>query len=246
MSNDPSSAVAVASRGGRFSHDIGEMLSDTHLIDLTRLRAAAQAVVTCSDVFLSWLDELCHDDSSVAAAAARSYWHPNGFAKLVLHTSTDPEFRLRLHVWPASDQPHQGESNPHSHRWEFASTVVAGAGLHMVEYKENAHRGKLHARYRYGCDPTDPAALRPDGEVRLLRTNAPHVRPGQVYSCDTEVVHTVVPIAAGLTATLVIQGPRRSQSTVVYCEPGQSEDQPNGELSESDFRRLVRSVLAEA
>jgi hypothetical protein len=116
----------------------------------------------------------------------------------------------------------------------------------MVEYKENAQRGKLHTRYRYGGDPSNPAALRPDGDARLLRTNSPHVRPGQVYSCDTEVVHTVVPIAAGLTATLVVQGPHRSRSTVVYCEPGQSEDQPNGKLSESDFRRLVRSVLAEA
>jgi len=230
--------------GQDFASDARESLSGDGSADLTRLREVAHRVLKQPATFLSWLDGLCRDDSLAAEVAARSYWHPNGFAKLVLHTSA--EYRIRLHVWPSgSEEISTGESNPHSHRWEFSSTVIAGGGLHMVEYTEDSHRGKPYDRYRYGSDPANPAALRHDGEVRLFKVRSPHVTRGQVYSCDTSVVHTVRPIEAGLTATVVIQGPHQAQSTVVYCKPGQSDDQPNGELTESDFRLLAKSVLAE-
>ncbi|RSN34977.1 hypothetical protein DMC61_05975 [Amycolatopsis sp. WAC 04169] len=208
--------------------------------DLPWLRAVAHRVQDSPGVFLSWLEEILGDEEAVRAAAKRSYWHPNGFAKMVLHAS--PDFRIRLHVWPESEEPSRGESNPHSHRWEFASTIVAGEGLHMVEFHETADGGKPYDRYRYGADPANPAALLADGEARLEVEKTPHVRLGEVYSCDTAVVHTVRPIAAGLTATVVIQGPHRTGTTVVYCEPGESDDQPNGELTETDFRDLVGAV----
>ncbi|WP_410655006.1 hypothetical protein [Amycolatopsis sp. lyj-112] len=211
------------------------------LADLSWLRAMAHRVQDDRETFLSWLEEILRDEESVRAAAKRSYWHPNGFAKMVLHSSAD--FRIRLHVWPSSEKPSRGESNPHSHRWEFASTIIAGEGMHMVEYNETGEGGKPHDRYRYGADPADPAALLADGEARLKVVKSPHVRRGEVYSCDTGIVHTVRPIDAGLTATVVIQGTHRTPTTVVYCEPGQTDDQPNGDLTEHDFRMLVGAVV---
>lgn len=211
--------------------------------DLPGLYAAAAEIRNNRHSFVSWLDSLSQDEDTVRAIARRSYWHPNGFAKLVLHIGTEPEFRIRLHVWPASAEPSRGESNPHSHRWEFASTVLAGKGMHMFEYGETAKGGKPYRRYRYGTDPADPAALVSDGDVRLKVVRPWHVGYGEVYSCHTEIVHTVRPIDAGLTATVVVQGPRRTPTTVVYCAPGESDDQPNHPLSESDFRLLVKSVV---
>ena|SRR5437763_749392 len=246
MNSTLNSAIDV-SRGHRFFGELTEQLSADGPIELHRLRAVAQYVAENPTRFLSWLKEILQDGVAMRVAAARSYWHPNGFAKLVLHTSAEPEFRIRLHVWPLiSDEPPAGESNPHSHRWEFASTVLAGGGLHMEEFEETTRSGKLFDRYRYGADPANRAALLSDGAVRLKRVAAPHVRRGAVYQCDTDVVHTVRPIEAGLTATVVIQGPRRVRSTVVYCEPGQSDDQPNGMLTEEQFRWLLKSVVAEA
>ncbi|WP_328646818.1 hypothetical protein OHS58_00840 [Amycolatopsis sp. NBC_00348] len=211
---------------------------------LSNLEKAAWEIRVEPRPFVSWLAGLLTNDAKVAEIAGRSYWHPNGFAKLVLHTSAEPEFRIRLHVWPESDVVSPGESNPHSHRWEFASHILVGTGMHMVEFTEVADGGKPFRRYRYGADPAHPAALVTDGEVRLKRQRSPHVVRGEVYSCDMDVVHTVRPIDAGLTATVVIQGPRRTPATVVYCEPGESDDQPNGVLSEADFRRLMTAVLA--
>ncbi|MEV4146327.1 hypothetical protein AB0J40_21855 [Amycolatopsis sp. NPDC049691] len=211
---------------------------------LDLLEAAAEYVRAHRPAFAAWLRDLAGDPASAAEVAKRSYWHPNGFAKIVLHTGVEPEFRVRLHVWPSSDTVSRGESNPHSHRWEFASHVLTGTGMHMVEFAETADGGKPFRRYRYGADPANPAALVADGEVRLRRRASPHVQSGDVYRCDTSIVHTVRPVDAGLTATVVVQGPRRTSTTVVYCEPGESDDQPNFDLTPADFEELVTAVLA--
>jgi hypothetical protein len=209
--------------------------------DIGGLCRVASRVAERLDDVVSWLGDLCADDEAVRAVAQRSYWHPNGFAKLILYSEQGT--RLRLHVWPAaSGGPRLGESNPHSHRWQFASTVVTGDGLHMVEYRETDQGGKHYDRYRYGADPTDRAALSPAGQTRLARRVNLHVHAGQVYRCDTDIVHTVAPIGQELTATLVVQGPRRTDSTVVYRKPGLGDDQPNGVLTESDFRTLATGL----
>jgi hypothetical protein len=115
----------------------------------------------------------------------------------------------------------------------------------MVEYVESESAGKAFDRYRYGADPNDRATLLLDGAARLKRIAAPHVRYGEIYSCDTRVVHTVVPTEVGVTATLIVRGPHTSPSTVVYCEPGRDTDQPNQPMAESDFRLLVKHVVTE-
>lgn len=232
--------VAALSGGLRLCGDVAAVLRPAP-VDVRHLSEAARHVAARLDDLASWLDELRPDAAAVRTIAERSYWHPNGFAKLVLHT--DPDFKLRLHVWPAGEG-RLGESNPHSHRWPFASTVVAGGGLHMVEYTESETRGYRYDRYRYGADPADRAALVAAGTARLTRVRSLHNGYGGVYSCDTDVVHTVAPIGAALTATLVVQGPQRTPSTVVYRRPGLGDDQPNGVLTESDLLSLTGDVLA--
>ncbi|MBE8517215.1 hypothetical protein ILP97_06780 [Amycolatopsis sp. H6(2020)] len=245
MSTIPSFAVAAdRSAGHAFPREIADALhGDGSRPGLGRLEAAARRIRTGRRELAGWLRELIADQAAVAEIAKRSYWHPNGFAKIVLYTGIDPEFRIRLHVWPRGETPSRGESNPHSHRWEFASYVLTGTGMHMVEFAESPEGGKPYRRYRYGTDPANPAALVADGEVRLKRRGVPHVQSGDVYTCDTSIVHTVRPIDAGLTATVVVQGPRRTPTTVVYCEPGESDDQPNGELTGADFVELVTELL---
>lgn len=234
-------ATVAASAGGlRLCAGIAASLRPAR-VDVHHLTDAARHAAGRLDDLASWLDELRHEEAAVRTVAERSYWHPNGFAKLVLHTDVD--HRIRLHVWPAGEG-RLGESNPHSHRWPFASTVVVGGGLHIVEYAE-AETGRRHDRYRYGADPADRAALVADGTARLARLRQLHNRLGGVYPCEIDVVHTVVPIGAALTATLVVQGPRRTRDTVVYRPSGLGDDQPNGVLTESDLRCLIDNVLAE-
>jgi hypothetical protein len=238
----------AAREGGFFCASVTDSFDDVAGgAGVAALVAALRRVVAEPAGCLGWLDGLRRDDAAVAAIATRSYWHPNGFAKLILHAGAGAGagagVRIRLHVWPAAGAPRLGESNPHSHRWEFASTVLAGGGLDMVEYVETGTGGDAYVRHRYGADPTDRAALLRDGPVRLRPVRTPRVRLGGVYSCTTDVVHTVAPVGTGLTATLVFQGPQRTPSTVVYREPGLGDDQPNSPLTQREVRGLVGAVL---
>ncbi|WP_372666591.1 hypothetical protein [Amycolatopsis kentuckyensis] len=213
--------------------------------DVPQLVAAAELVRDDPHAFGCWLKEATRDSRELKAMAARSYWHSNGFAKLVLHTSVEPEFKIRMHVWPRSGASRRGEPNPHSHRWEFASTVLAGRGVVVPEYREASEGGDLFGRYRYGTDPDAPEALVADGSVRLVKVKSPRVFRGDVYSCGTDVIHTLEPLGTDLTATLVIQGSHRESTTVVFRARGRSGEQPNRRLSEAEFRQIVAEVVTE-
>lgn len=230
--------------GSRFISGLAAVLGKGDL-GVPQLVAAVELVRDDPSAFASWLAAVARDTTAAGAVAARSYWHPNGFAKLVLHTSAEPEFKLRMHIWLDSTEPGRGETNPHRHRWEFASTVIAGRGILVPEYREDAGTGAPFTRYRYGTDPARPAALVADGAVRLVGTRSPQVLKGAVYACDTEVIHTLEPLGQGLTATVVVQGPHRTSATAVYCAPGESEDQPNRALSVAEFQELASAVVAE-
>jgi hypothetical protein len=209
------------------------------------LAAAAETVSGDPSAFGRWLEDMTRDAEAVRVIAARSYWHPNGFAKLVLHSSADPQFKIRMHVWPRSRTSSRGETNPHSHRWEFASTLIAGRGMLMSEYREVAEGGSPFIRYRYGTNPALPALLVADGAARLAEARSPRLSRGGVYVCGTEVIHTAEPLGEHLTVTVVVQGPHRTSTTVVFRSPDASEDQPNRPLSAADFRQLVNAVVTE-
>lgn len=209
-----------------------------------RLRGSLGRLTEDLGVFRHWLAGLREERVTVRDMARRSYWHPNGFAKIVLHTSDEPEFRIRLHVWPRSTEVRLGESNPHSHRWDFASTVLAGDGLITSEFAEATDSGGTYDRYRYGTDPDDKAGLVVDGRVRLSEREMPIINRGRIYTCDTSVIHTVRPAGTPLTATLVVQGPQKSPSTVVYRELGASAEQPNRAMTEASLLKLTSDVLS--
>lgn len=212
-------------------------IGTAHLLDALGL------LVHDPRLLADWLRSLRDDPDATREVAWRSYRHPNGFAKLVLHNA-QPQFCVRMHVWgPGSGR--RGETNPHSHRWDFASTVLVGAGLTITEYAECATGGVLHERFWYGrgADPGSSELL-VDGIARLRTLGSRSIQPHGRYTTDTQAVHTVDPLGASLVATLVVQGPRRVGRTIVYRTPGAGAEQRNGILDELDVRLLVEDVLA--
>lgn len=175
------------------------------------------------------------DPEQAAMIARRSYWHPNGFAKLVLHTG--PEHKIRLHVWPAGTH-RLGENKPHGHRWNFASMVLCGDGLLDVSYRES-DEGLSYLQHDYGDD-----TLTLVGEVKLAECGHHEVRPLVVRTVDTSIVHTVQPLGTSLVATLVVQGNPSQPTTPVYCTPDIRVDDPVEPISGPDVRHLIRDVLA--
>jgi hypothetical protein len=75
---------------------------------------------------------ICGSRSLQQAVAGRSYWHPNGFIKLVIEERAGWG-QLRLHVWPSA----QADDDVHDHAWQYESVVVDG-DVREVRYREAA------------------------------------------------------------------------------------------------------------
>jgi hypothetical protein len=213
---------------------------------LSRSRAAADLLGALDlllrdrTALIAWLRALADSPEELAAVVAGSYWHANGFAKLVLHDT--PDFRIRLHVWPAADG-YRGEPDPHSHRWDFASTVLVGAGLEIVESDELPARASAAdqecVRYTY-----DGFELVPEeGTVFLHEHRRFAVRPGDRYTTETTTIHTVATKGNDLVATLVVQGPHTDSATAVYgTELAALVDRPGRAIDADDVREQILAV----
>jgi hypothetical protein len=185
------------------------------------------------------LSALIGDRDRLTEIAELSYHHPNGFAKVVLHAAK--EYGIRLHVWPTGRPPHAGETEPHGHRWDFASWIVAGKLRETTFVPDPAgeryYRHSYHGVQDHKVDLrlAGPASLRPDSEI---------VRPtGTVYTRSRSELHTAAPVGSGLVASLVLQRPHEPQPAEVYrSEPVQLDPLPP--LSVAELRELLAAVVA--
>jgi hypothetical protein len=209
---------------------------------LADLHATAEWLRVNPDILTAAIEALRADEASRAAVAARSYWHPNGFAKVVLRAGA--RHSVRLHVW-SDRRPWSGDLNPHGHRWEFASWVLSG-GLREAFYSEVAAAdedavGVFH-RCLYGRD-ADCRYLRPIRDVALYQTSQTTRAAGAVYGCAGSVVHAVDPVGPAPIATVVVQGPPAVDSTVVYLHPDAPREHREQALTESDLDLALDTVL---
>jgi hypothetical protein len=158
---------------------------------------------------------IARSDHERRAIAARSYWHPNGFLKLVLRGRSGGE-QLRLHVWPER----VGDDDPHDHAWSYRSVVVAGEVVETV-YRE-VGRDDPHAepmwRHRYGAAGAREFSL--DGPVATwLRAGDPVVRgAGERSGGDADRIHRFSGWTTPAMTLVHVTGPARRYSHVFRAE----------------------------
>ena len=99
------------------------------------------------DLFTSLIETILSDQALLHKVASRSYIHENKFDKIVLMSSSNPDYKLRLHVWwPSPEAPHT--ETIHNHQWTLSSIVLVGA-LHWQEFiPANAGSELLHYTYK--------------------------------------------------------------------------------------------------
>lgn len=161
------------------------------------------------------LDGICRSRSEREAIAERSYWHPNGFVKLVI--DDDPGAgQLRFHVWPREVD----DDDIHAHAWCYASVVLEGELREVVYREAPLGEGAAWWRHSYGqtghrrfafVDP-EQVGLVPQGEPTIRRAGARHGGP-------PHHIHRFG-AAAAPAVTLLRVGPILRRSSPVYrAEP---------------------------
>jgi hypothetical protein len=203
----------------------------------------AQALAYRADVLRSRLWEIRQKPDWIAALGRHAYWHSNGFVKIKIVEAAG--YCIRLHIWPPGVH-RLGETNPHNHRWEFASWVAIGDGIQERRYEvvaDDESSGMSYTRCTYGRE-NGVEYLRQEGQSRLRETSVLERMPGHVYSCPPDVLHTVAPVGTGLVATVVLQGPQLKESAVVYCCPARSSADLQESITAKELDQLFTEVEA--
>lgn len=160
------------------------------------------------------LQPVLSSSGRLQAVADRSYWHPNGFLKVVLSGESGRAQR-RLHVWTSADEG----GDIHDHAWSYSSIVVAGT-VQEVAYTEVAPTcGPRLWRHSYGMVGPRRFHLDAPIEIGLEVGEARAAGPGERLGGDAGHIHRFW-AATAPTITLVAVEPASRQVSHVYrAEP---------------------------
>lgn len=158
------------------------------------------------------LDALLRSRSIREAVAERSYWHPNGFLKIVLAGASGAE-QLRLHVWPGVPENH----DVHDHAWSYRSVVLAGV-LQERRYAEVAPGGldaEVMWRHTYRGDGAGRFRLDAPEVVDLRESSRRLLIPGMRSHGTATCIHSFSAVVTP-AVTLLAVGPRQQDLSSVY------------------------------
>jgi hypothetical protein len=211
-------------------------------VALRLLLRAASRLSDHPDRLGRWLQSILDSPDQLALVADRSSVHPNGFAKIVLHAGS--RYSVRLHVWKRRAGLWVEDTQPHGHRWVFASWVVVGTVREVVFFsRERPGSGVRYDWYDYSRGQFGPQ-LQLIGTAALDRGDVIDRGAGVVYGRARDTLHTATPVGEDLVASLVLQGPHHPEPTPVYVESGQEPLQEELTLSVGEVRSLIGEVIA--
>lgn len=177
----------------------------------------------CPPVFIALIDEVLElPEDHIYALSRESYWHANGFSKLVLYGSGQ-EPRIRVHHWPSltPQQPF------HSHSWNFSSMVVFGS-LYVERASVSVGNGDASV-YRVpnkdamlaGADVYHEAD---DASAVVMETVG--VNTGDPHSMVYGDFHSVRCTSSGGAISLVFQGTHETWFSKLVVAPGHTLHDP--------------------
>lgn len=193
------------------------------------------------------LGEIATSEERLEEVRARLYRHPNGFDKLVLLRGSEPDHKLRLHVWWEGRPP--AEPHVHNHRWDFATTLLLGS--YTFQILEEVADGPTYHEYRYHSPgESDAFSMTPVGTARLRTVLEGRIEQGASYLIDHTALHRLEGEDEGITATLVLQGPVSSPSTRVLSPEQLGSVQagdavPLQRMTTGELRKALERILDE-
>lgn len=154
------------------------------------------------------LDEFIFETKRAVHENIDSYFHDNGFDKIVLFQDDETKMKLRLHVWYPMLIPGQRRQrqNVHNHRWDFSSLVLTGQATNLTyRMASEGENGEELYHYRYYArgskEHYDVEFL---GKSKVVVKTTERHNVGKLYSVDNEVLHRVDIDDDATVATLVV------------------------------------------
>ena len=202
--------------------------------------ASIIAELSQPDTLRLLLAQLLRSEEALAGVQQRSYYHHNGFRKLVLLQNA--AFKLRLHLWEANSERHH--ENIHDHRWNFASCLLAGHFQTVVwEEDPDGPETRLDCTYTPARDG-QTYSVRENGRVRVRQQATYALNAGDVYYMPASTLHQVTDPGQGETITLMLTATPVLDHCKLYAEQAIAEqDKVNVPFSTAEIRREITALL---
>jgi len=188
--------------------ELHSISSDSRLTRILNRRSAAEI-----------LQEIVDSRDELAKVARASYAHSHGFDKVTLISNSQPEFKLRLHMWWPTESHSLLTEFVHNHRWVFRSTMLCGST--SVEFFSERAEGRSMHRYEYRPrdQETEAYDLRLVGQSRLSSDLIVSLTPGSTYSTGPGSLHRVLwPDSVSITMFVRWASVRRTASVFSASE----------------------------
>ncbi|RFP64357.1 hypothetical protein D0N36_14300 [Hymenobacter lapidiphilus] len=186
------------------------------------------------------LAQLLASEPALTGVQDRSYYHHNGFRKLVLLQNA--AFKLRLHLWEANSERHH--ENIHDHRWNFASCLLAGRFQTVVwEEDPTGPETRLDCTYT-PAQGNGHYGVRENGQVRLRQRATHQLQAGDLYYMPASTLHQVTDPGQGETITLMLTATPVLDHCKLYAEHSIPEqDKQNVPFSRAEIQHELRALL---
>ena len=168
-------------------------------------------------------------------------YHVRGFDYLCLKRSETETLKLYFFDGDVSKMPEV--VNPHDHRYDFVTWVVAGTSQNM-KYREakNPNEGIVFQRFAYETPLLGGHGFTHIGETRLIESERKTYRSGYTYAMTHREIHTIRLLESETVLALVQFEDRViDRPTLTFCQD--SEPPPLSGLYSRFTPDLVRSRL---
>lgn len=168
--------------------------------------------------------QIISDRNLLTRVLTESYYHENGFHKIVL--TAGEHFKLRLHHFGSSTK--MPMENIHDHRWPFASNILLGS-LKMDIFQPHDSEGEELIHYRYDSQKSNGAyGIAPLGYKKLKLVRSVEYKAGEQYLMPITHLHRIINKPGEESITLVLTGKPSSPVCNLYARRSitQVEQQP--------------------
>jgi ParB family transcriptional regulator, chromosome partitioning protein len=161
------------------------------------------------------IDELETTPDLLAEVARRSFDHPTGASKLILSSLGEEWPQLRVHFWHPIGDAIGNEMSIHDHRWDFASTLLAGE-LFQETFEPSDSGLELEMVKFIKIPGSEIYDTKVDRHAMLKPRKTKSLKIGELYSLPNHSLHRLTNRGTTLAATLFLRGPYVKNETHVY------------------------------
>jgi hypothetical protein len=150
------------------------------------------------------IENMLVSQSELDEVAGRSYYHNNGFFKILL-LDKRPKYSIRLHIWP--EYPLQG-NDIHNHPWDMSGLVLNGSyewQIYTVEHTQEESDCIASYECHYLKDYSGHSFCKKE-KVKTIEVDKQYFQQGNIFQLPSVQYHSVKKINVEPADSIVITG----------------------------------------